>query len=181
MQRLLAQQNKVEIALSDLSSQQKVQQQQIVNSEGELQQLNSQKQAMAAQVQQLVQNSQVAQAIFANFTDKEKDRETDKETEHTELSEVNNTAEVMVALNQAILDRQNKQLTLKQAMQLAQRFHVIAQEHQTLSLQQINDKQQLNSTDEELAQLRQRYSANNQQKKDVETLQIGRASCRERV
>ena len=172
VQRLLAQQNKVEIALSDLSSQQKVQQQQIVNSEGELQQLNSQKQAMAAQVQQLVQNSQVAQAIFANFTDKEKDRETDKETEHTELSEVNNTAEVMVALNQAILDRQNKQLTLKQAMQLAQRFHVIAQEHQTLSLQQINDKQQLNSTDEELAQLRQRYSANNQQKKDVETLLV---------
>ena len=47
---------------------------------------------------------------------------------------------------------------------------MLAQEQQALLLQQLNDKQQLSVTDDELAQLRQRYSANNQQKKDVETL-----------
>ena len=55
-------------------------------------------------------------------------------------------------------------------MQLAQRFQVLAVEQQTLSLQQAQDKQQLNATEQELIQLRHSYSAVKQQQKDVETL-----------
>jgi len=154
MQRLLSDQSKVETTLLGLTSQQQGQQQQIADSEGQLQQLNNQKQVMREQVLQLLNNSQVAK--------------------ETQLAQVNiadlSMTEITAVLSQAVINRQNQQLTLKQAMQLAQRFHVLGQEHQTLSLQQLNDKQQLSSTDNELAQLRQRYSANNQQKKDVETL-----------
>jgi len=158
VQSLLSEQNNVEQTLVDLTSQQQVKQQQITEYEKELEQLKSHKQVMAEQVQQLVQNSPVAQEILVNFADKETNVAVYKE------------AELTPALNQAVVNRQNQQLTLKQAIQLAQRFHVLAQEQQALLLQQLNDKQQLSVTDEELAQLRQRYSANNQQKKDVETL-----------
>jgi len=158
VQGLLTEQSNVEQTLLGLTTQQQVKQQQISQCEGELQQLNSHKKVMAEQVQQLLQSSPVAQEILVNFTDKKANTEATKE------------AEITAALNQAVVDRQNQQLILKQAIQLAQRFHVLAQEQQALSLQQINDKQQLSSTDEELAQLRQRYSVTNQQKKDVETL-----------
>ncbi len=153
VQRLLTEQSNVEQTLLGLTTQQQVKQQQISQCEEELQQLNSHKKVMTEQVQQLLQSSPVAQEILVNFTDKEANTEATKE------------AELTAALNQAVVDRQNQQLTLKQAIQLAQRFHVLAQEQQALSLQQINDKQQLSSTDEELAQLRQRYSANNNRKK----------------
>jgi len=134
---------------------------------------------MAEQVHQLVQNNHAAQAIFAHFTAGEASKEIAREVNTiesnnaelgTELSTELSTATLVAELNQAVVDRQNQQLTLKQAIQLAQRFDVLAKEQQTLSLQQENDKQQLNSTDEELRQLRQRYSVLNQQKKDVETL-----------
>jgi exonuclease SbcC len=154
VQGLLAEQNNVEQTLLGLTTQQQVKQQQIAQCEEELQQLNSHKEVMAEQVQQLLHNSSVAQEILVNFTDKEATKE----------------AEITAALNHAVVDRQNQQLTLKQGIQLAQRFHVLVQEQQALSLQQLNDKQQLSVTDEELAQLRQRYSVTNQQKKDVETL-----------
>ena len=161
VQRLLTEQNNAEQTLSGLASQQQAQQQLIVNSEGELLRLNSEKQITAEQVQQLVQSNQAAQAIFTDFID--------RETEPKKLAEVNNT-DLAAVLNQAIIDRKNQQLTLKQAVQLAQRFHVLAQEHQTLLVQQVEDKQQLSTTEQGLTQLRQRYSANSQQKKDVEML-----------
>lgn len=159
VQRLLSEQSDVEKTLLGLTSQQQVQQQLITDSEGQLQQLNHQKQVMTEQVNQLVQNSQAAQAIFANITNTESDK-------GAELNVIALTA----AINQAIVDRQNQQLTLKQAMQLAQRFHVLAQEHQTLSLQQQKDQQQLVVTEHELTQLRHAYSATKRQEKDVETL-----------
>ncbi|KGJ92878.1 AAA family ATPase [Colwellia psychrerythraea] len=159
VQRLLSEQSNVDKTLSDLMTQQQVQQQHIAESEAQLQQLNNQKKVMAEQVQQLVRNSQVAQAILVNVTDQKAEKE-------TEL----NITEVATALNQAVIDRQNQQLTFKQAMQLAQRFHVLRQEQQTLSLQQLNNKQQLEVTEQELIQLRQTYSTSKRQEKDVETL-----------
>ncbi|PKG82883.1 exonuclease SbcC [Colwellia sp. 75C3] len=159
VRRLLSEQSNVEKTLLGLTSEQQVQQQQIAESEGQLQQLNNQKQVMSEQVQQLVQNSQVAQGILVNVAVQDAEKET----------ELNITA-VATALNQAVVDRQNQQLTLKQAIQLAQRFHVLGQEQQTLSLQQLNDQQQLDVTEQDLTQLRHTYSATKRQEKDVETL-----------
>jgi exonuclease SbcC len=159
VRRLLSEQSNVEKTLLSLTSEQQVQQQQIAESEGQLQQLNNQKQVMSEQVQQLVQNSQVAQGILANVAVQDAEKET----------ELNITA-VATALNQAVVDRQNQQVTLKQAIQLAQRFHVLGQEQQTLSLQQLNDQQQLDVSEQDLTQLRHTYSATKRQEKDVETL-----------
>ena len=160
VQGLLTEQNNIEQTLVALLSQYQEQQQQISHSEGELLRLNNQQQAMVTQAQQLVQNSQAAQAIFASDTD-------DKATNGVE----GNTTELTTGLlNQAVVDSQNQQLSLKQAVQLGQRYHVLADEQQALSSQQVKDNQQLKSTEQELIQLRQRYSANHQHKKDVETL-----------
>ena len=155
VQGLLTEQNNIEQTLVALLSQY-----QISHSEGELLRLNNQQQAMVIQAQQLVQNSQAAQAIFASDTD-------DKATNGVE----GNTTELTTGLlNQAVVHSQSQQLSLKQAVQLAQRYHVLANEQQVLSLQQVKDSQQLSVTEQELAQLRQDYSAVKQQKKDVETL-----------
>ncbi|MFQ3312874.1 MAG: exonuclease SbcC [Colwellia sp.] len=159
VQRLLNEQRNVDETLSDLTSQQQIQQQQITESEAKLEQFNNQKKMIAEQVQQLVQNSQVAQEIVVNVIVQGAEKET----------ELNITA-VAMALNQAVIERQNQQSTLKQAMQLAQRFHVLAQEQQTLLLRQLNDTQQLAITEQELTQLRHTYSATKRQEKDVETL-----------
>ncbi|WP_019029097.1 AAA family ATPase [Colwellia piezophila] len=167
MQRLLSDQSSVEKTLLGLTSQQQGQQQQIADSEGQLQQLNNQQQVMVEQVQQLIGNSQVAKAILDHLSNGE-------EAKETELGQVNradlNITEIAAVFSQAVIHRKNQQLTLKQAMQLAKRFHVLGQEHQTLSLQQLNDKKQLDVTEQQLTQLRHTYSATKRQEKDVETL-----------
>lgn len=152
---LVNEQDNTEKALLTLQTSQQEQQLQITQSEDELKQLNSHKQLMAEQTQQLIQNSHEAQAILSS-AEKSNDRTAPELTSGM--------------LNQAILDRQNQQLALKQAQQLAQRFHVLTQEQQGLSAQQSQDSQQLVTTEQELVQLRLRYSATQQQKKDVETL-----------
>ncbi len=152
VQGLLSEQNKVEKTLFDLVAKQEKHQQQIAQSEGQLQQLYNQQQALAEQVQQQLKNNQTAQVILANRA----------QGGSAELTGHD--------LNQAIVDNQNQQLALKQSVQLAQRFHVLLQEQQSLSEQQATEKQKLTTTEQELKQLRQRYSINNQQKKDVETL-----------
>ena len=155
---LVNEQSNIEKNVLTLQTKQQNQQLLITKSEDELKQLNSHKQIMAEQTQQLIQNSQVAQAILS-IAGKSNDRSDGVAPELTSG-----------ILNQAILDRQNHQLALNQAQQLAQRFHVLSQEQQALSVQQGKDNQQLVTTEQELVQLRQRYSATQQQKKDVETL-----------
>ncbi|KGJ92035.1 SbcC/MukB-like Walker B domain-containing protein [Colwellia psychrerythraea] len=155
---LINEQDNTEKALLTIQTRQQEQQLQISQSEGELKQLNSHRQLMAEKTQQLIQNSHVAQAILSNV-EKSNDKSDGTASELTSGM-----------LNQAILDRQNQQLALKQAQQLAQRFHVLIQEQQVLSAQQSQDNQQLVITGQDLVQLRQRYSATQQQKKDVETL-----------
>ena len=155
---LVNEQDNTEKALLTLQTRQQEQQLQITQSEDELKQLNSHKQLMADKTQQLIQNSQAAQAILLS-AEKSNDRSDGVAPELTSGM-----------LNQAILDHQNQQLALKQAQQLAQRFHVLKQEQQGLSAQQSQDKQQLVITEQALIKLRQRYSATQQQKKDVETL-----------
>jgi len=164
---LLAQQKTNKQTLLDLESAQQIQQQQINNSEGQLQQLSKQKQAVAEQIALVVHNNPAAQAILArrvgdNFAG-----------EPVSCSEA--TADVIVELsngeiNQALIDSQNQQLALKQSAQLAQRFQALANEQQVLCTQKEKDTLQLNVTEQELTQLRQSYSAIQQQKKDVETL-----------
>ena len=155
---LANEQDNTEKALLTLQARQQAEQLKITQSEDELKQLNSHKQLMADKTQQLIQNSQAAQAILLS-AEKSNDRSDGVAPELTSGM-----------LNQAILDHQNQQLALKQAQQLAQRFHVLKQEQQGLSAQQSQDKQQLVITEQELIKLRQRYSATQQQKKDVETL-----------
>jgi len=155
---LVNEQDNTEKALLTLQTRQQEQQLQITQSEDELKQLNSHKQLMAEKTQQLIQHSQAAQAILSS-AEKSNDRSDGVAPELTSGM-----------LNQAILDRQNQQLALKQAQQLAQRFYILTQEQQGLSAQQSQDKQQLVITEQELIKLRQRYSATQQQKKDVETL-----------
>ncbi len=155
---LINEQDNTEKTLLTIKNSQQEQQLQISQSEGELKQLNSHRQLMAEKTQQLIQNSHVAQAILSNV-EKSNDKSDGTASELTSGM-----------LNQAILDRQNQQLALKQAQQLAQRFHVLTQEQQVISAQQSQDNQQLIITGQDLVQLRQRYSATQQQKKDVETL-----------
>ena len=155
---LVNEQDNTEKALLTLQTRQQAEQLKITQSEDELKQLNSHKQLMADKTQQLIQHSQAAQAILLS-AEKSNDRSDGVAPELTSGM-----------LNQAILDRQNQQLALKQAQQLAQRFYVLTQEQQGLSAQQSQDKQQLVITEQALVQLRQRYSATQQQKKDVETL-----------
>ena len=155
---LVNEQDNTEKALLTLQTRQQAEQLKITQSEDELKQLNSHKQLVAEKTQQLIQHSQAAQAILSS-AEKSNDRSDGVAPELTSGM-----------LNQAILDRQNQQLALKQAQQLAQRFYVLTQEQQGLSAQQSQDKQQLVITEQELIKLRQRYSATQQQKKDVETL-----------
>ena len=155
---LANEQDNTEKALLTLQARQQAEQLKITQSEDELKQLNSHKQLMADKTQQLIQHSQAAQTILLS-AEKSNDRSDGVAPELTSGM-----------LNQAILDRQNQQLALKQAQQLAQRFYVLTQEQQGLSAQQSQDKQQLVITEQELIKLRQRYSATQQQKKDVETL-----------
>ncbi|TMM41912.1 AAA family ATPase [Colwellia ponticola] len=159
VQRLLTEQSAVEQTLSSLTAQQQLQQQKIAESDRKLQQLTEQKQAIDTQVQQLVQRSPLAQAIVANPA-----------TSETAQDQALSFNQLNSALNQALGDRQNQQLVLKEAIQLAQRFTVLAHEHKTITQQQAQDQQQLQVTDQELGALRQSYSAIKQQKKDVETL-----------
>jgi len=167
VQRLLTEQNSVEQTLSGLSSKQQVQQQQIAESAAQLQQLTDQKNVIAEQVQQLVQSSSVAQMIFANIaTTATLETSTSETAQDTALS----FNQLSSALNQAVADRQNQQLVLKEAIQLAQRFAVLAHEQKTIAQQQEQDQQQLQVTEQELSALRQSYSTTKQQKKDVETL-----------
>jgi DNA repair protein SbcC/Rad50 len=166
---LVNEQDNTEKALLTLQTRQQEQQLQITQSEDELKQLNSHKQLMAEKTQQLIQHSQAAQAILSS-------RVTSIEANTGTNTGINDKGEGVAneltsgMLNQAILDHQNQQLALKQAQQLAQRFHVLSQEQQGLSTQQSKDNQQLVITEQELVKLRQRYSATQQQKKDVETL-----------
>ncbi|WP_057180796.1 AAA family ATPase [Colwellia sp. MT2012] len=163
VQGLLSEQSKLEQTLLGLQAQHQTQQQHITQSEGLLLALNEQQQTLVDQAQQGVQNSQAAQAIFARFSD---DNAEDKGVNQAAaITEV--TSET---LNQAVVDSQEQQLSLKQALQLAQRFQVLADEQQGLSRQQVKDKQQLTITEQELIQLRISYGANQQQKKDVERL-----------
>ncbi|WP_057831123.1 AAA family ATPase [Colwellia sp. TT2012] len=163
VQGLLTEQSKLEQTLLGLQAQHQTQQQHITQSEGLLLALNEQQQTLVDQAQQGVQNSQAAQAIFARFSD---DNAEDKGVNQAAaITEV--TSET---LNQAVVDSQEQQLSLKQALQLAQRFQVLADEQQGLSRQQVKDKQQLTITEQELIQLRISYGANQQQKKDVERL-----------
>ncbi|ALO34660.1 exonuclease SbcC [Colwellia sp. MT41] len=163
VQGLLTEQSKLEQTLLGLQTQHQTQQQHITQSEGLLLALNEQQQALVDQAQQGVQNSQAAQAIFAHLSD---DNAEDKGVNQAAaITEV--TSET---LNQAVVDSQEQQLSLKQALQLAQRFQVLAAEQQGLSRQQVKDKQQLTITEQELIQLRISYGANQQQKKDVERL-----------
>lgn len=155
---LVNEQDNTEKALLTLQTRQQEQQLQITQSEDELKQLNSHKQLVAEKTQQLIQHSQAAQTILLS-AEKSNDRSDGVAPELTSGM-----------LNQAILDRQNQQLALKQAQQLAQRFYVLTKEQQGLSAQQSQDKQQLVITEQALIKLRQRYSATQQQKKDVETL-----------
>ena len=155
---LVNEQDNTEKALLTLQTRQQEQQLQITQSEDELKQLNSHKQLVAEKTQQLIQHSQAAQTILLS-AEKSNDRSDGVAPELTSGM-----------LNQAILDRQNQQLALKQAQQLAQRFYVLTKEQQGLSAQQSQDKQQMVITEQALIKLRQRYSATQQQKKDVETL-----------
>ena len=162
---LINEQDNTEKALLSLQTRQQEQQLQITQSEDELKQLNSHKQLMAEKTQQLIQHSPAAQAILSS-------RVTSIGANTGSNTNGDGVANELTSgmLNQAILDRQNQQLALKQAQQLAQRFHVLTQEQQGLSAQQSQDNQQLVTTEQALVQLRQRYSATQQQKKDVETL-----------
>ena len=155
---LVNEQDNTEKALLTLQTRQQAEQLKITHCEDELKQLNSHKQLVAEKTQQLIQHSQAAQAILLS-AEKSNDRSDGVAPELTSGM-----------LNQAILDGQNQQLALKQAQQLAQRFHVLTQEQQGLSAQQSQDKQQLVITEQALIKLRKRYSATQQQKKDVETL-----------
>jgi len=157
VQGLLNEQNKVEQTLFGLAAKQEEQQQSIARSEGQLQQLNDQQQALAEQVQHQLKKNQAVQVIFSN-------RAQGASADLTGTDLTGND------LNQAIVDNQNQQLAFKQSVQLAHRFHILAQEQHTLSGQQAVEQQKLTTTEQELIQLRQRYSINNQQKKDVETL-----------
>jgi len=148
---LLSQESELNQTISTLEGQQQNHQQEIVRAQGELTQLQSQKQLMAEQTTQLLQNSQVAQLIA--------DKKTVAVTELT-LSD----------FNQGVNDSQTLQLSLQQAEQLALRFQVLTQEQQSILKQQDNETAQLSTTEQELVQLRQRYSASKQQKNDVETL-----------
>ena len=152
-------------ALLTLRTRQQEQQLQITQSEDELKQLNSHKQLMAEKTQQLIQHSQAAQAILSSKVTSIGANTGSNTNDDGVTNELTSGM-----LNQAILDRQNQQLALKQAQQLAQRFHVLTQEQHGLSAQQSQDNQQLVTTEQALVQLRQRYSATQQQKKDVETL-----------
>jgi len=150
---LFNEQGRIEQTLLTLQTKQQVQQKLTTQSEEELERLNKQKQTMAEQTQQIIQSSQAAQAILSDTVS------------------AGGAPELTGGLlNQAIVDRQNHQLLLKQAQQLAQRFHVLSQEQQLLSTQQNKDDQQRVITEQELTQLRQGYSAIQQQIKDVETL-----------
>ena len=154
--RFLIDKNKVEASLLALNSQQQTQQQTIAKSEDELLQLNNQKKILSEQVQQLIQNNNSAQVVFASHINK--------------TEEANATELTTGILNQAIESNQNKQFTLKQAVQLAQRFNILAQEQQTLTVQTTQDEQQIVVTEQALIQLRQAYSATKRQQQDVETL-----------
>ena len=150
---LANEQSSIDQALLTLQAEQQAQQGQLTQSEKQLTQLNDEKLAMAEHTQQLIQNSPTAQALLSSSTGT------------ATIPELTSGM-----LNQAIVDRQNNQLVLKQAQQLAQRFHVLSQEQQGLFAQQNTDNQQLTTAEQELTQLRQRYSVTAQQKKDVENL-----------
>lgn len=146
-------QSSLDKSIARLQVEQQAQQVQITQSEAQLSQLNSEKQRMTEHTQQLIQNSDAAQAIIASNSD------------------TGGMAELTSGmLNQAIVERQNNQLTLKQAQQLAQRFHVLLKEQQELLAEQEKDNEKLVTTEQDLVQLRQRYSLTTQQKKDLETL-----------
>ncbi|MCP4987020.1 MAG: AAA family ATPase [Colwellia sp.] len=152
---LLAQKKSIKQTLVDLESAQLTQQQQITQTESELQRLTSQKQTLTEQIALVIGNNQAAQTILAN-----------REASNTPGDHDLTSDEI----NQALIDTQNKQLVFKQAGQLAQRFHVLKNEQQLISAQQEKDTIQLNATEQELTQLRHTDSAIAQQKKDVETL-----------
>lgn len=155
VRRLVIEQDKVAGTLVSIDAKKKLQQQEISNTEETLQQLTHRRQAMFEDVQQLINNNHIAQSLLREQV--------------TSGSEVDGTA-ISNALNQAVADKQNQQLVLKEAVQLAQRFHVVADELNVITVQQEKDTSQLSITEQELIVMRQRYGANNQQKKDVETL-----------
>jgi len=174
-QHLLTEQNKVEQTLLALAANQNNQQKKIANSEVQLQQLNNQKQMIFGQVLQQLHKSQTAQLIWTQCVGSNEELSSEKLTSEELINAELTSAEVENArltnvVNQEIVDSQNQHLALKQAVQLAQRFQVLAEEQQSLANQQTADNQKLAITEQELVQLRQHYSSNSQQKKDVEAL-----------
>jgi exonuclease SbcC len=150
---LANEQSSIGQTLLTLQAEQQAQQVQQAEGEKQLTQLTNEKLRMAEHTQQLIQSNTAAQAIIP------------PSTESGIIVELTSGM-----LNQAIVERQNSQLVLKQGLQLAQRFHVLSQEQQGLLTQQSTDNQQLQTTEQDLGELRQRYSVTAQQKKDVETL-----------
>ncbi len=148
---LLKEKNTLEQTMRNLEGQQQTQQQAIDLSQDALMQLQTQKQLMAKQGEQLLQNSQVAQHIAKK-----------KAIVVTKLT--------LSDFNQGLNDSKTLQLSLQQAEQLALRFQVLKQEQQGILAQQISDTEQLATTEQALVKLRQHYSATKQQKNDVETL-----------
>ena len=148
---LLAQKAQLSQEITHLKQQEQNQQQAILHGQEGLAKLQNEKQAMTAQVAQLLQNSAVAQLIAQKRT-------------------VNVTELTLSDLIQGVNDSQTLKLSLQQAEQLALRFHVIAQELHSIVSQQNQDTAELSNTEQALVELRQRYSASKQQKNDVETL-----------
>jgi exonuclease SbcC len=169
--QILTEQNNVEQTLLGLADKHSVQQQGIEQSETKLHQINVQQQALVEQVQQQIMQSDAGQFIQAKLATKESSDFPLSGNNTTEDSSIPlSLVELAHAINQAIVENQNQQLALKQAVELAQSFHVLTHEQQTLSEQQAIEEQKLIVTEQELIQLRQDYSAVKQQQRDVETL-----------
>ncbi len=148
---LLQEKKTLEQTMQNLEGQQKSQQQAIDVSQNTLTQLRTQKEFMAEQSEQILQNSQVAQDIAKKKT-----------IAVTKLTQ----SDFIQGLN----DSKTLQLSLQQAEQLAARFQMLVQEQQDILAKEKSDTEQLATTEQALIQLRQHYSATKQQKNDVETL-----------
>ncbi|MBU2871663.1 AAA family ATPase [Colwellia sp. E2M01] len=165
IQNTLSEQHKAELMLSSLQTEQQAQQQTITDTEAQLVALNQQKNTFIRQAQQFIDNNVDAQNILRGntYSSVQKIEQSSGETNNRE-------ADTLEQLNQAVLDCQNSQLTLKEAAQLAKRYHLLLTEQQQLSAQQQQDSQVLSSTEQSLVKLRQEYSVTKQQIKDVKIL-----------
>ncbi|TYK66754.1 AAA family ATPase [Colwellia echini] len=175
IENTIAEQKQAELALSRLEEQRQVQQTAIKESEGHLQALKAHKSKLIRQAKQLVEQSQGAQIILHdsshnNSHDSSSNSSGNSSGNSPDDHNVQNSELTSEHLNQAILEQQNTQVGLKEAEQLAKRYHVLLSEQHKLSEQQQHDTEALSAIEQSLVVLRQEYSVAKQQKKDVETL-----------